>query len=409
MKLAWGAKVSPEFRRRTQEIATALDCDPSQLMACMAFETGQTFRADIRNAAGSGATGLIQFMPRTAIDMGTSVDELARLTPEEQLLRVYQYLKPYAGLMHSLADLYMAILMPTAIKKPDNAVLITDAEGKAYIQNKGLDLNQDGNITKIEAASLVQKQYDLGMQPGNVWETETQPAAPIGDQPTTTPQEKPMGALALFQMFAGPLMQLIPQITPIIKASQAPATQTKTDAYAQLAETILNVILEKTKQPNLPAAIGAMQEPVAGKELTTEVQQAVVSHPDVIQFMEVGGGFAAARAADLKQQELAQAPDAKPFWETSAVFWISLILLPMIYWYVGSSIAGGITIPENWPWYAQLPLKMLGIAWDSGARVGLANLIVGLVLGGICGVYYGISVTQQKQSSTSTGSSDSGH
>ena len=35
-------------------------------MAVMSFETGGTFDPGIRNAAGSGATGLIQFMPSTA-------------------------------------------------------------------------------------------------------------------------------------------------------------------------------------------------------------------------------------------------------------------------------------------------------------------------------------------------------
>jgi soluble lytic murein transglycosylase-like protein len=35
-------------------------------MACMAWESGRSFRPDVKNMAGSGATGLIQFMPTTA-------------------------------------------------------------------------------------------------------------------------------------------------------------------------------------------------------------------------------------------------------------------------------------------------------------------------------------------------------
>ena len=40
---------------------------------------------------------------------------------------------------------------------------------------------------------------------------------------------------------------------------------------------------------------------------------------------------------------------------------------------------------------------MFGTAWDAGAKVGLANLVVGMILGGVVGVYFGVSVTQAKQ------------
>ncbi len=218
-------------------------------------------------------------------------------------------------------------------------------------------------------------------------------------------QEKPkMGALALLQMFAGPLLNLIPQIAPILKPTQSADTATKTSAYAQLAQTILDVIVNKTAQPNLQAAVEAMQAPtLQAKALTKEVQQAVVSHPEVIQFMEVGGGFAAARDSDLKMQAAANAPDARPFYKTSAVFWVSVLLLPLVYWLVGSLIVGGVSIPSDAPWYVQL-FRLFGGVWNGESRSGGFNLVIGLVLGGICGVYYGISVTQQKQTqSTSTG------
>ena len=42
-------------------------------------------------------------------------------------------------------------------------------------------------------------------------------------------------------------------------------------------------------------------------------------------------------------------------------------------------------------------LSMFGSAWTGEARSGGFNLVVGLVLGGICGVYFGVSVTQAKQ------------
>jgi soluble lytic murein transglycosylase-like protein len=90
-KVAWGAKVSPVFKARILWTAEALGCDPNDLMACIAWESGETFRADIKNAAGSGATGLIQFMPSTARGLGTTTALLAKMTPEDQIRSVYEY------------------------------------------------------------------------------------------------------------------------------------------------------------------------------------------------------------------------------------------------------------------------------------------------------------------------------
>jgi hypothetical protein len=66
--IAWGAKVSPVFKARVLWIADSLGCSPNDLMACMAWESGESFSPSKKNMAGSGATGLIQFMPSTAKD-----------------------------------------------------------------------------------------------------------------------------------------------------------------------------------------------------------------------------------------------------------------------------------------------------------------------------------------------------
>lgn len=196
-----------------------------------------------------------------------------------------------------------------------------------------------------------------------------------------------MGALAILQMFGPALAALIPQIANIVKPESEVAKRN-----VALAETIVNTVVENAGATNMQDAVEKMQSDPA---LTEAVKKAVVTEPAVmgaLQIVEVGGGAKAAAERDVVVQQ-----QEKPFWKTSAVFWVSILLLPMIYWYIGSSVAGGIEIPPDWPWYAQLPLRLLGTAWDAGARVGLANLVIGLVLGGICGVYYGISVTQAKQ------------
>lgn len=84
-KIAWGAKVSAAFKEKVVEISLFLEVSPDYLMACMAFETGEKFEASIKNAVGSGAVGLIQFMPSTAKGIGTSTDALSKMSAVTQL------------------------------------------------------------------------------------------------------------------------------------------------------------------------------------------------------------------------------------------------------------------------------------------------------------------------------------
>jgi len=163
MELAWGKKVSPTFKRRVIEISAELGMDPNNLMAAMAFESARTFRADIENPF-SGAAGLIQFMPATAKGLGTSTAALKRMTPVAQLEFVRRYFLPQKGRLNDLNDVYMAILWPRAVGRPASHVLFVNGS-RQYSQNKGLDVNFDGVVTKAEAASRVQQHLVEGMRP----------------------------------------------------------------------------------------------------------------------------------------------------------------------------------------------------------------------------------------------------
>jgi len=170
--LAWGAKVSNEFRTRVRNIARQLNCDPNHLMAAMAFETNETFSPSVRSPY-SGATGLIQFISSTAQKLGTTTDALAAMTAEQQLDYVQRYLQPYTNRLLTVEDVYMSILWPKAIGQPNSSVLMSrysaDASNRlAYEQNAPLDANRDGNITKAEAAEPVRQRLTKGFLPGNV-------------------------------------------------------------------------------------------------------------------------------------------------------------------------------------------------------------------------------------------------
>jgi hypothetical protein len=148
--------LTPEFKEKAIGVAQRLGVDPKVLISIMAFETGGSFSPSQKNMAGSGATGLIQFMPSTAEGLGTTTDALAQMSATEQLDYVEKYFSPYKGKLNSVADAYMAVLWPKAVGKPMDYVLFTEGT-TAYTQNKGLDLNKDGNITKEEASHKVRK------------------------------------------------------------------------------------------------------------------------------------------------------------------------------------------------------------------------------------------------------------
>lgn len=157
-KYVWeGKSVDEEFKRKVVEISEKLNCDPDDLMAIMAFESGLNSGA-VNNV--SGATGLIQFMPETARGLGTSVEELRNMDRLRQLDYVYEYLKNKKGKLNNIEDMYMAVLWPSACGKPSDTVIFDQNSSSEFIrtcyrQNRGLDINKDGTVTKGEAAQMV--------------------------------------------------------------------------------------------------------------------------------------------------------------------------------------------------------------------------------------------------------------
>jgi hypothetical protein len=165
-ELIWSSKLSTGALQKVKHIVEKLGGPKSMaddLMACMAWESGETFSPSIKNGAGSGATGLIQFMPKTASGLGTSVDRLTKMSVMEQLDWVYAYFKPYRGRLKNLGDLYMSILWPRGIGQPDSYVLWEKLKSPTtFRQNAGLDVNRDGKVTRGECLAKVNEKYQRG-------------------------------------------------------------------------------------------------------------------------------------------------------------------------------------------------------------------------------------------------------
>ncbi len=169
---AWSEKVSDEFIRIVKHICDNLampNNGPDDLMACMAFETGETFSPTIKNGAGAPYYGLIQFGAAAAKDVGITLPALLKLTAEQQLIYVHKFFAPYKGKLKDLSDVYLRILYPVAVGKPLDYVLFSESgKGKAYAQNRGLDVNRDGKITKGEATAKVYQKLVEGLHPKNL-------------------------------------------------------------------------------------------------------------------------------------------------------------------------------------------------------------------------------------------------
>ncbi|MGI4862472.1 MAG: transglycosylase SLT domain-containing protein [Janthinobacterium lividum] len=151
------------FVTRVRDIANKLGCDPNWLMGTMYLESGLLPTA--KNPNG-GATGLIQFMPKTAQGLGTTTAALEKMSNVQQLDYVYAYLKPWTGKFKSWFDLYLCIFYPAAIGQPDSYVLGNTPAMIALIakQNAGFDVNHDGQITKGEFRASYLKRLPAAYQ-----------------------------------------------------------------------------------------------------------------------------------------------------------------------------------------------------------------------------------------------------
>ncbi len=96
----------------------------------------------------SGATGLIQWIPSSALACGTTTKELYNMTVSQQLDYVETYLRLALNgkKVHNFLDLYLAVFSPNAIGRSDSFV-IGSKNSKVVNLNKSL-MNKDSTITK---------------------------------------------------------------------------------------------------------------------------------------------------------------------------------------------------------------------------------------------------------------------
>lgn len=163
--MIFSSKISEGGKKALKELQKEFSWTDDQLdylIACMAFESNLNPKA---TNPYSGAVGLIQFMPAICKAYGTTTMEMLGRSFVGQIAYVKKHFLPYYKRTKTLSDMYMAIFMPSFIGKPEEAVIFDKATKPiSYNQNKGLDINKDGKITKLKASLMVLKRYQAGLK-----------------------------------------------------------------------------------------------------------------------------------------------------------------------------------------------------------------------------------------------------
>ena len=131
------------------ETAGRLNIDPAWLANIIHLESGGNPQA--RNKT-SQATGLIQFMPKTATGMGTTIDEIYQMNGRQQMPLVERYfqniIKVY-GPLDSQEKVIAAVFYPAYINKP-----LAVMSAKVQAQNPGITTIRDYTNKLLKRALL---------------------------------------------------------------------------------------------------------------------------------------------------------------------------------------------------------------------------------------------------------------
>ena len=155
------------FLTAIRQLAAKRGINEAQLLGLIASESSFDPTAVNKD---TGATGLIQFMPEVAEALGTSQEEILKMTRAEQVALMDQYFEmnnlpnnPTAG------QLKTNVLMPSYTNQDDSFELMTRhkqfTDGEAgnpntFKVNQGLDYNKDGFVTVGEAGQSITNKMD---------------------------------------------------------------------------------------------------------------------------------------------------------------------------------------------------------------------------------------------------------
>lgn len=140
----------------------------------------------------SKATGLIQFMPSTAVMLGTTVDKLRKMSRAQQAPYVQAFFDKVNQTAARVGDVYLMVFMP-GYTTADDDVIISDDPDIVWQQNPGLRGPGNGPITVggVRRAGTPPTSMTPGPYPGGKIPGGKTPGKTPGGQTKPPAQKKP--------------------------------------------------------------------------------------------------------------------------------------------------------------------------------------------------------------------------
>ena len=193
--------------------------------------------------------------------------------------------------------------------------------------------------------------------------TEAAPPA-SGTTPTLTPKEQPMAPFIAAVLPS--LIDLVPKLGNLFSSGSDVS-----ERNIKAAEIVVSAAKEAIGARNEQELMETVKADPGAAQL---VRQAIESN--WFKLEEVGGGVQAARVADAQFS----AGTAQP-WHSPSL-WIALAMLPMVYAVVGSVVG----------WW--------GTPFSEDVRSAIANGVIGVVMGGLMGYYFGQTTSRNRAPGT---------
>lgn len=170
LKKAMAGPDNEEFMQKVQEVADKYQLQVDDLLALMYRESGLNPKAENRaypfeekeidiggkkvKVPAGYATGLIQFIPETAMRLGTTTNDLKNMSRVEQMEYVDKFLALVNAKGSNAGELYAKTYLPGRAGQD-----VLARKGEAYYdENSKLDFNNDGVITKEDLAKVLEIQ-----------------------------------------------------------------------------------------------------------------------------------------------------------------------------------------------------------------------------------------------------------
>ena len=158
---------------------------------------------------------------------------------------------------------------------------------------------------------------------------------PIDNQAPPQPEKPMLPILALIAQFGPIIASLIPQVAAIVQPKGEVAQRN-----VALAQAVFDTVTKVADAASPAEAVSKMLDPVNGPALVQQVTQAVVTHPDVLPYLNTDG-VPAARVADVAATQA-----EKPFWYSPNI-WVALFLYFLIAYTLVMVLGGSADVAQD--------------------------------------------------------------